>query len=475
MVSKLEFKDCGNQANEWKPCIERKIADQVFGACCDRFAPPECRGLCIYESNPIEARVVLMHAIQPSRCRLYKYLSSIIHCAAQTHDNTACCRDMGVHEIGLQCLQLCKPQAVPLQLWGTRSLRKDLVVCLAKWDQIMFCHQAGLRARKIMKTPTTLINSAGVSKVVVLNKIKLAKTLLKTLSLNPLERKKLSHEKKEMRSQLKGEITELRANIAKMNLMIEKAGTFCNEPTNQMKHELQNLSEENVALKSKLTETHLELAIIKSELAIIRTDYESRKKEMSGNSKALFENAQQTKFGTTIQTALLTSSPMRVLYDTSNAKPRETHSAYNTDENTIRNAKVIFENFEDFNSRVDFYVKSVSIDGKNVAIQLWDTAGQERFRSLCKSYFRRADAAILVYDCTVEGSFLSVRDWIAAIKAVGVLFAECSALNGINIEGALMNLIRELIVTEDVEISGTGVIIMSKFSKEISNCCCLKN
>lgn len=26
-----------------------------------------------------------MHTIQPSRCRLYKYLSSIIHCAAQTY------------------------------------------------------------------------------------------------------------------------------------------------------------------------------------------------------------------------------------------------------------------------------------------------------------------------------------------------------------------------------------------------------
>ncbi|VIO86911.1 Uncharacterized protein BM_BM2535 [Brugia malayi] len=35
------------------------------------------------------------------------------------------------------------------------------------------------------------------------------------------------------------------------------------------------------------------------------------------------------------QKAILTSSPMRVLYDTSNAKPRETHSAYNTDENTV--------------------------------------------------------------------------------------------------------------------------------------------
>uniref|UniRef100_A0A0R3R0N5 Tick transposon n=1 Tax=Brugia timori TaxID=42155 RepID=A0A0R3R0N5_9BILA len=323
-------------------------------------------------------------------------------------------------------------------LWGTRSLRKDLVVCLAKWDQIMFCHQAGLRARKIMKTPTTLINSAGVSKAVVLNKIKLAKTLLKTLSLNPLERKKLSHEKEEMRSQLKGEITELRANIAKMNLMIEKAGTFCSEPTNQMKHELQNLSEENIVLKLKLTETHFELAIIKSELAIIRTDYESRKKEMSrrgltfyvAHTNTVVYNDANRKFHDTNdslrkaldQKAILTSSPMRVLYDTSNAKPRETHSAYNTDENTSQH------HTNKIDLRDTLFIKTISTeDGEAVA------------------------------------------------AAVGVLFAECSALNGINIEGALMNLIRELIITEDVEISGTGVIIMSKFSKEISNCCCLKN
>ena len=76
----------------------------VFGSCCDRFVPPECRGICTYESHPIEARVLvilnyllkinknlfkkLMHTIQPSRCRLYKYLPAIVHCAAQTHDNT---------------------------------------------------------------------------------------------------------------------------------------------------------------------------------------------------------------------------------------------------------------------------------------------------------------------------------------------------------------------------------------------------
>lgn len=53
------FQNCGNQVSDWKPCIERRIADQVFAACCERFVPPECRGLCIYEGNPIESRVAV--------------------------------------------------------------------------------------------------------------------------------------------------------------------------------------------------------------------------------------------------------------------------------------------------------------------------------------------------------------------------------------------------------------------------------
>uniref|UniRef100_A0A914Y3Z7 Domain of unknown function DB domain-containing protein n=1 Tax=Panagrolaimus superbus TaxID=310955 RepID=A0A914Y3Z7_9BILA len=96
-----------------------------------------------------------MHTIQPSRCRLYKYLSGIVHCAAQTHDNTECCRDMGLDDINNQCSMLCHPQKSPRQFWGARSLRKDLVQCLAKWDQIMTCHLSGLRARKIVKEPST--------------------------------------------------------------------------------------------------------------------------------------------------------------------------------------------------------------------------------------------------------------------------------------------------------------------------------
>ncbi|CAF3163864.1 unnamed protein product, partial [Rotaria sp. Silwood2] len=64
---------------------------------------------------------------------------------------------------------------------------------------------------------------------------------------------------------------------------------------------------------------------------------------------------------------------------------------------------------------VEFQNKQIEVDGKRVAIQLWDTAGKERFRSIAKSYFRRCDGVILVYDSTYERSFLNIREWINTI------------------------------------------------------------
>ncbi|KAK8749157.1 hypothetical protein OTU49_015705 [Cherax quadricarinatus] len=64
---------------------------------------------------------------------------------------------------------------------------------------------------------------------------------------------------------------------------------------------------------------------------------------------------------------------------------------------------------------VDYKVKTLNVDEKNIAIQLWDTAGQERFRSITKTYFRRADGVLLLFDVTSERSFLNVRQWIQSI------------------------------------------------------------
>ncbi|XP_072461345.1 ras and EF-hand domain-containing protein isoform X2 [Notamacropus eugenii] len=65
---------------------------------------------------------------------------------------------------------------------------------------------------------------------------------------------------------------------------------------------------------------------------------------------------------------------------------------------------------------VDFQMKTLMVDGEPTVLQLWDTAGQERFRSIAKSYFRKADGVLLLYDVTCEKSFLNVREWVDTIQ-----------------------------------------------------------
>lgn len=50
-------------------------------------------------------------------------------------------------------------------------------------------------------------------------------------------------------------------------------------------------------------------------------------------------------------------------------------------------------------------------------LQIWDTAGQERFRGITKSYYKGANAVILVYDITNPKSFEEVvAYWVKETK-----------------------------------------------------------
>ncbi|KAM6109820.1 ras and EF-hand domain-containing protein [Phoenicopterus ruber ruber] len=164
---------------------------------------------------------------------------------------------------------------------------------------------------------------------------------------------------------------------------------------------------------------------------------------------------------------------------------------------------------------VDFQMKRLIVDGEPTVLQLWDTAGQERFRSIAKSYFRRADGVLLLYDITCEKSFLNVREWVDMIadathenipimmvgnkadlrqavteqgqKCVPVnygeklamtynaLFCETSAKDGSNIVEAVLHLAREVRKRSDnqddtrsvTSLAGTPV----KKSALTKNCC----
>ena len=59
-----------------------------------------------------------------------------------------------------------------------------------------------------------------------------------------------------------------------------------------------------------------------------------------------------------------------------------------------------FQPVHDLTIGVEFGARMITIDGRQIKLQIWDTAGQESFRSITRSYYRGAAGALLVYDIT---------------------------------------------------------------------------
>ncbi|XP_072551494.1 ras and EF-hand domain-containing protein isoform X2 [Salminus brasiliensis] len=160
---------------------------------------------------------------------------------------------------------------------------------------------------------------------------------------------------------------------------------------------------------------------------------------------------------------------------------------------------------------VDFQMKKMLVDGEKTNLQIWDTAGQERFRSIARSYFRKAHGVLLLYDVTSESSFLNVREWMEQIQestdrnipmcvignkvdlrserpdescvsfaqgeklamAYNALFCETSAKEGTNIVEAVLHLAREVKKNAKLRRQSDSQVKLSLNSgkKALSNCC----
>jgi len=118
---------------------------------------------------------------------------------------------------------------------------------------------------------------------------------------------------------------------------------------------------------------------------------------------------------------------------------------------------------------IDLLSKVLVVQGERIKLQIWDTAGAESFHSITRSYYRDMAVALLVYDLTCRESFSSVGEWLGEIRSQacnanlvivlvgnkldleaqrevphdegqsfaasqGLLFVECSALSGKNVE-----------------------------------------
>ena len=64
----------------------------------------------------------------------------------------------------------------------------------------------------------------------------------------------------------------------------------------------------------------------------------------------------------------------------------------------------------------EFASRIIDVNNQKIKVQIWDTAGQENFRSITRSYYRTAVAAIVVYDVTKRKSFEKVENWLKELK-----------------------------------------------------------
>jgi Ras-related protein Rab-2A len=72
-----------------------------------------------------------------------------------------------------------------------------------------------------------------------------------------------------------------------------------------------------------------------------------------------------------------------------------------------------FRNQYEMTIGVEFGSKIVTMGDRKVKLQVWDTAGQESFRSITRSYYRAAVAAMLVFDVTRRESFEHLSTWLS--------------------------------------------------------------
>ena len=73
---------------------------------------------------------------------------------------------------------------------------------------------------------------------------------------------------------------------------------------------------------------------------------------------------------------------------------------------------------------LDYNSKDEVFNNETIHIKLWDTAGQERFKSLAKTYYRKAYGILLLFDITKRSSFISCKHYLEEVRLKDLITPE---------------------------------------------------
>lgn len=65
---------------------------------------------------------------------------------------------------------------------------------------------------------------------------------------------------------------------------------------------------------------------------------------------------------------------------------------------------------------VDFYIQTLTIEDKEIKLQIWDTGGQEKFSFMRPGYYMGSVGAVIVYDATQPASFQNLKKWMDEVQ-----------------------------------------------------------
>ena len=149
---------------------------------------------------------------------------------------------------------------------------------------------------------------------------------------------------------------------------------------------------------------------------------------------------------------------------------------------------------------VDFAIKQYT-GGK---VQIWDTSGQESFRSISRSYYHGANAALLVFDLNNKKSFQKIKHWYEDFRStnndaicvlvgtkcdliknrnvsqeeimdlrdtLGLKYFETSASHGISVREPFNFLINELKLTQNRDNKTIQLQNSKEVVPRINSCC----
>ena len=91
---------------------------------------------------------------------------------------------------------------------------------------------------------------------------------------------------------------------------------------------------------------------------------------------------------------------------------------YSVDSQTIPSKKATSRLLEStFASSTPFIIRSLTVEGNVVKLQIWDTAGQERFRTITGAYYKGAHAILIVCDISKGESFEDIdKFWMGEVN-----------------------------------------------------------